>query len=278
MKFDVKELIQVGTKVMKKHSPEILTGVGIVGMATTVVLTINGTVKALDLLEEEKRERTSKYFNEEDIDKEWKNTPLTKREIFAICWKPYIPAVITFLGATGCLIGSNSVNLKRTAAFTTAYKVMETSYKEYKDKVEELIPAKKKKEIKDSIAEDHVSKYQPNATQVIITDKGNTLCQESVSGQYFRSDANILKAAQNAINEKLLAHDYVSLNELYVELGIEPTTVGNAIGWEINKVRNEVGSNLIQIDWSAQMAKDNQPCLYIRYNIEPTYGFDQYGY
>lgn len=72
MKFDIKELIQVGTNVMKKHSPEILTGVGIVGMATTVVLTVNGTVKALDLLEEEKRERTSKYFNEEDIDKEWK--------------------------------------------------------------------------------------------------------------------------------------------------------------------------------------------------------------
>ena len=104
------------------------------------------------------------------------------------------------------------------------------------------------------------------------------LPQNSINTIKSSNYANILKAAQNAINEKLLAHDYVSLNELYVALGIEPTTVGNAIGWEINKVRNEVGSNLIQIDWSAQMAKDNQPCLYIRYNIEPTYGFDQYGY
>ena len=37
---------------MKKHSPEILTGIGIAGMITTTVMAVKATPKALILLEE----------------------------------------------------------------------------------------------------------------------------------------------------------------------------------------------------------------------------------
>ena len=39
----------------KKHSPEILTGIGIAGMVTTTVLAVKATPKALRLIEEEKK-------------------------------------------------------------------------------------------------------------------------------------------------------------------------------------------------------------------------------
>lgn len=39
---------------MKKHSPEILTGIGIAGMITTTVMAVKATPKALILLEEKK--------------------------------------------------------------------------------------------------------------------------------------------------------------------------------------------------------------------------------
>ena len=41
---------------MKKHSPEILTGIGIAGMITTTVMAVRATPKALILIEEKKDE------------------------------------------------------------------------------------------------------------------------------------------------------------------------------------------------------------------------------
>ena len=39
---------------IKKHSPEILTGIGIAGMITTTVMAVRATQKALILIEERK--------------------------------------------------------------------------------------------------------------------------------------------------------------------------------------------------------------------------------
>jgi len=196
----------------------------------------------------------------------------------AVCWKPYIVPSLMFVFSTSCIIGAHSINVRRSAALATAYKLAETSFKEYKDKVIEVVGEKKEEAIKHKIAEDRIEKNPPNSQNVIITDKGTTLCCESISGQYFRSDIETIRAAQNTLNQKLLAHDYVTLNELYVELGIETTPTGNKLGWEVSRVNNEVGKDLIQIDWRAILAKDNQPCLYIEYNVEPTYDFDRCSY
>ena len=41
---------------LSKHSPEILTGLGIAGMITTTILAVKATPKALDLIEDKKEE------------------------------------------------------------------------------------------------------------------------------------------------------------------------------------------------------------------------------
>ena len=75
---------------MSKHSPEILTGIGIAGMVTTTVLAVRATPKALKIIEEKKRE--------EDVDK------LKPVEIVKSTWKCYIPAAITGATSLACLI------------------------------------------------------------------------------------------------------------------------------------------------------------------------------
>ena len=42
---------------MDKHSPEILTGIGITGMITTTILAVKSTPKALELIEESKNKK-----------------------------------------------------------------------------------------------------------------------------------------------------------------------------------------------------------------------------
>ena len=48
--------IMKGAQVwMSKHSPEILTGLGIAGMITTTILAVRATPKAIKKIEEKKR-------------------------------------------------------------------------------------------------------------------------------------------------------------------------------------------------------------------------------
>lgn len=47
-KLNVKQCFKMAKKVVQKKSPEILTGLGIAGMITTVVLAVKATPKLVD--------------------------------------------------------------------------------------------------------------------------------------------------------------------------------------------------------------------------------------
>ncbi len=63
-------------KTVKKHSPEILTGIGIAGMTAAAVMAVKATPKALRMVDE-KEIRDGKR--------------LTTGEIVKTTWKCYIP-------------------------------------------------------------------------------------------------------------------------------------------------------------------------------------------
>lgn len=92
---------------IKKHSPEILTGIGIAGMITTTVMAVRATPKALILIEERKEEIGAEKLEAMDMVK--------------TAWACYIPAAITGTLSVACLIGASSVNARRNAALATAY-------------------------------------------------------------------------------------------------------------------------------------------------------------
>ena len=55
-KPNVNKYFKMATRMIKKRSPEILTGFGIAGMITTTVLAVKATPKALKLIEEAEKE------------------------------------------------------------------------------------------------------------------------------------------------------------------------------------------------------------------------------
>ena len=158
-------------KFASKRSPEILTGIGIAGMITTTILAVRATPKALELIEEQKEE--------ESVDE------LSSFEVVKVAWKPYIPAMVTCIASTACLIGASSVNAKRNAALATAYKLSETALSEYRDKVVETIGEKKDRIVRDKVAEERVKKNPVSKNEVIVTGNGKTLCFDPISGRYF---------------------------------------------------------------------------------------------
>lgn len=239
-----------------KHSPEILTGIGIAGMITTTVLAVKATPKALKLMED------AQYDKEED---------LTVPEKVKVTWKCYIPATLLGLASVGCLIGANSVNLRRKAALATAYKLSETALAEYKEKVIETVGEEKAKDIRSAIAKDKMEKNPVTKSEVIITDKGESLFCDSISGRYFKSDMNTIEKAVNTINRRLLNEMSVSLTEFYSEIGLSPTSLSEELGWNMNEGQ-------IEIDFSSQITDDGRPCIYIEYEIAPRYDYHKFVY
>lgn len=254
-------LIKSVEKTLIKHSPEILTGIGIAGAITSTVLAVKATPKAIRLIEEKK--------------KETKTEKLPGAEILKTTWKCYAPSAVAGLAAYACIIGASSVSGKRNAAIAAAYKLSETALSEYKESVIETVGEETEKEIRDKVAKKNVSKDVPNKSDIIITEKGNTLCFDPLSGRYFKSDAMKIKKAENRVNESILVDAFnagVSLNDFYNELGLPPTKLGNTLGWKID--------NLLNIDFSSQIAGedslyDGTPCLVIDYINPPTYDYDQ---
>lgn len=236
-------------KFASKRSPEILTGIGIAGMITTTILAVRATPKALELIEEQKEE--------ESVDE------LSSFEVVKVAWKPYIPAMVTCIVSTACLIGASSVNTKRNAALATAYKLSETALTEYREKVIETIGEKKERIVRDKVAEERVKKNPVSKNEVIITGNGKTLCFDPISGRYFMCSIETIKKAENTLNKQML-HDisgYVSLNEFYDELGLNHTSVGNDLGWNTNQ--------LIDIDFSSQLNDNGEPSVVLDYLVAP---------
>lgn len=258
-KADVMKFFKVVKHGVQKKTPEILTGIGIAGMATTVVLAVRATPKAMELIEQKQCENAGEMG---DIEK------LTPMETVKVAWKPYIPAVLTGLGSTACLIGGISVSARRTAAMATAYKISETALSEYKEKMVEVIGEKKAKEIKEKINSDKVEKNPVTKSNVIITGKGDTLCCDLAFNQYFRSDIEKIKKAVNEINRQLTYDMYVSLNEFYDALGIPHIPIGDSLGWNLD-------NGLLEVDFDSQIADDGTPCITMEYNIGPRYDYSK---
>ena len=237
---------------IKKHSPEILTGIGIAGMITTTVMAVRATPKALILIEERKEEIGAEKLEVMDMVK--------------TTWMCYIPAAITGTLSVACLIGASSVNARRNAALATAYTLSESALKDYQGKVIEMFGEKKNEAVKDAVAKDKVEKNPVVTREVIITEKGNTLCYDAISGRYFKSDIEKIKKAECELNRQMLDDMYVSLNDFYYEIGLDSVKLGDELGWNVD-------SGYIDLSFSSQLASDGTPCLVIDYSVAPRYDY-----
>lgn len=242
---------------MKEHSPEILTAIGVTGMITTTVLAVKATPKALKLIEEKKEE-----LNLEPEDN------LTPVETVKAAWKPYVPAVVTGVVSTACLIGANSVHAKRNAALATAYQISTTALNEYREKVVETIGEKKEHAIRDKVVEEHIKETPSTTAYIYDTGYGNTLCWDDFSKRYFYCNIDRIKRARNDLNDNMLngSEMSTSLNEFYHEIGLPSVTYGESVGWRVDR-------GMISIRLSSFITENDVPCVSMEFLTPPEHKF-----
>ena len=274
-KLNVKQCFKMAKKVVQKKSPEILTGLGIAGMITTVVLAVKATPKALDLIDEE-IEKQNRKLSQEAYDSGYSTAnqinKLKPVETVKVAWKPYIPALLLGSASVGCLIGANTVSARRHAALYSAYELSKTAYNELNEKVTEVVGEKKVTEIKQKLAEDKVNKVSPEGaiekkSNVVIAGDGDTWFIDAMSNQPFLSSKNKLDAAANELNRKMRSDMYVSLSQFYDEFGIEHTGTSDYIGWRIDNASSDVVT-------SDAIVKDGKVYVVMDFLSRPEYGYD----
>ena len=232
MKLNVTKLIKSAQKSISKHSPEILVGLGITGMVTTTVLAVKATPKALMLIEEKKKEEQVESL-------------------------------------TACAIGANSVHTRRQAALYSAYKLSETAYTEYREKVKEEIGEEKEKVVHQKAVEEHINNLAFHEDGVVYTGHGNTLFFDPISKVVFRSSQNYIEKTINNLNWKMTMGNepYISLSDFYAENDLPDYALGNELGWRTDK-------GCIDISFPAAKTNTGEPCLQIEYLVPPEWDFD----
>ena len=241
---------------VQKHIPDILTGAGIAGILVTTALAVRATPKALSLIEEKK-----KALNADKL------TPV---ETVKTVWTCYIPSTVAGLTSAVCVIGANSVHTRRNTALAAAYSLSETVFKEYRRKVVETVGEKKEQAVRDAVAKEQVERNHVDIHNAVSAGRGRTLFFDALSKQPFLSDIETLRKAQNNLNFKMREEWYISLNDVYQEIGLRPYpygTVGDELGWNIDR------EGYIEMDFSAQLTEDGTPCVVLTYRNPPVYGY-----
>lgn len=273
---NIKHIVKNLGGIISKNSPTILTGLAVGGLVTTVILAVKATPTVFSLIDDEVYSRYEESNTDETF-AEWlgvsksytwedRKNILTKKEIVKLTWRYYIPAAAVGTATIICIVGANSINLRRNAAIGAVYSLTEAAFKEYKDKVTETLGKGKEQKVRDEIAKDRITNNPPNNSEIIFTGKGDVLCYDSISGRYFKSDIEKIRKAKNDLNEELLHDMFVSLNDAYYALGLPNTSLGDEMGWNIDKGQ-------IEFSFSSQLTENGEPCLVLDYVIEPKFKY-----
>ena len=250
--------------MLKKHASTILTCIGGIGVIATSILTAKATPKAMKLLDEAKKE---------------KGEQLNKIETIKIAGPSYIPAIVTGISTLACIFGANALNKRQQATLMRAYALVDTSFKEYKNKLIELYGEETHHNILDQIA---IEKAQDTYIHSAHFCTGCDLaleehCSEPVlfyeeySDRFFESTIEQVITAEYHLNRNYILRGYTVLNELYDFLGLEPTEYGSIMGWAPQD------ESMYWIDFNhRKIIHDDIECYVIEMPFEPTIGYNDY--
>lgn len=246
---------------IKKNAPTILTYIGAAGVAVTTVMAIKATPKALTILKDAEEEKGEK---------------LTKWEKFNVAGPVYIPTLITGTATIACIFSSNLMSKRQQAALTSAYALLDSSYREYKKKVDELYGEESGKHIREEITKD---KYTGD---ISLSDNSKELFFDFYSGRYFESTKEMVMWAQYETNRAMFVNGAVSLNEYYAFLGLEEKPEYELIGWSCGQIEEMYWHPWIEFDYEETVIDEESEysegieCTIIHFPMAPFIDYLEY--
>lgn len=241
---------------VKRNSATILTCVGAAGVIATTVTAVKATPKAVLLLEAAKKE---------------KGEELTKLEVVKAAGPAYVPTVLLGAGTIACIFGANVLNKHGQASLMSAYALVDSSYKDYRKKLEELYGSEAGNEIRAGIAKD---KYEENPVK--LQDDHHQLYFDDYSGRYFEADPATVQRAEYEINRTLMLDDGVYLDQWYELLDMEPLEHGRDFGWNTSTNGAMYWQTWVDFHHQKVVMDDGLECTIVSFMQEPYPDFEEW--
>lgn len=242
---------------LKKNAPTILTCVGAVGVVATTVAAVKATPKAIDILKREKEE---------------KGEELTKLEVAKYAAPVYIPTMLLGAGTIACIFGANMLNKQKQASLMSAYALLDRSYKDYRNKVEEMYGDGTNSEIRGELAKD---KYDKDDIIDEDEDDGKILFYDEFSQRYYRATSETVLRAEYEINKQLSDYGSAYLNDYYDLLGIDRVDYGDHLGWSSAQMYETFWDSWLHFHKTKVVMDDGLECWIINFT-EPFVNFADY--
>jgi len=236
--------------ILSKKSPEILLGVGVIGVVVGTVLACKATLKVESITKETKENLEkigdARENNSEEIysEKDYKrDTAIIYVKTSVELAKLYMPAIAVTGVSIALIVGSHNILSKRNAAIAAAYKLIDAGFKQYRERVRNEYGEEADQKMR--FGEKEITVIETNAKgkekEVIKKVLGNKdiapysfVWSEQTATQYKRSyDTNhsLLRSFERFANDILNTRGHIFLNEILDDLGLERTSVGAIVGW-----------------------------------------------
>lgn len=237
--------------LLKKNSPTLLFGAGIIGFVATTVIASRATLKVSEVLDhhdDEKREMDARARVDAEYDEfQYGKDVATLYTITAIdIAKLYGPAVVCGSLSIVALTSSHHILNKRNAALSAAYAAVDKAFTQYRDRVRADLGEEKDLEYRYGGSVENgepVNKDGQSGKSRVFKTKET---KGSMYARFFDETNPLwspvpaynkifLQSQQRYANDKLIARGHIFLNEIYDGLGIERTPEGSVVGWVISE-------------------------------------------
>lgn len=238
---------------LRRSSPTISTALGIVGVVGTAVMAVRATPKALKLIKAKK--------DELETDK------LTPMELVQTTWRCYIPSALIGVGTITCIVGIGVMDKRNQAALTSAYTMLNESYKQYRQAAKKVYGEDADNKIHTEMAKDAKVASSDWGYQVYNMDMDpaseQLLFYDLTSKKYFTTTMAAVLNAQYHVNRNLSLRGDCSLNEYLSFLGVDGVDKGDEVGWDISYMVEELESYWLDFDNYKTILEDGLECIII---------------
>ena len=244
---------------IKKNSPEILLGAGIVGFVGTIVLACRATCRADEVLEFHRRKikdiNDAKEIADADPEGEMSYDIEIYRQDKAVRYlkttgslaKLYAPTIAVGTLSLACILTSRNIMQKRYLGVVAAYNGLSAAFEEYRKRVRDEYGEGLDKHFRYGTTYDELPVYDENGkktkekeqvekteTEMVIPNDDSCRFFDSSNPNWDKNPTFSmmwLRGQQNILNDILHTRGHVFLNEVYDALGFPHTPQGAVLGW-----------------------------------------------
>lgn len=233
--------------ILKKNSPHLFFGMGVVGSITGTVLACRATLKLPEVLDEIKvdidklkanKEVSEKNGEEESYDIYHKDALRVYGHAAFKVTKLYGPSVLISTASLGMLTGSHVQMTRRNSALMAAYAAVQKAYDDYRSRVREQLGEERELDFFHGARTEIVTNDLDEKKEVKVVDPSKTGPYTRIFDEvsaYWQKDAEynrmFLDGQQEYLNQKLRTRGHVFLNDVFDMLDLERTSEGAVIGW-----------------------------------------------